>query len=191
ARPAAARPPPVHDVALVPERVRAEGRRAGAEQVLLLAEELIAGRDHPGAQPPRGQVHMRVRHGLVSNLPAGAGPASWPRSQVRRTTPVSVRPAYGVTGCRWRRRAGSTVNSAGSPNPTRAASRPGAIAPLPASPASAAGPAAIQRTTSVRSPPRRRAPVHTAGRRPAPPEGQAGAGSPRPRPPRSPRPPAA
>src|SRR5499427_6916815 len=162
--PAAAGFPPVHDLALVPERVRPEGRRLGPEQVLLLAEELFAGREHPGAEPPRGQVHMRVGHGLVSNLPAGAASASRPRNQVRRTTPVSVRPAYGVTGCRWRRRAGSTVNSAASSNATRSASAPGAIAPLAGSPASEAGPAAIQRTTSVRPKPWRRAPVHSAGR---------------------------
>ena len=29
----------------------------------------------------------------ASSLPAGAAVASWPRSQERRTTPVSVRPA--------------------------------------------------------------------------------------------------
>src|SRR5262249_17788133 len=155
--------PPVHELPLVPERARAVRGRFGAEQVLLLAEELVAGRDHPGAQRPRGQIHMRARHVRVSNLPAGAAPASRPRSQVRRTTPVSVRPAYGVTGCRWRSRAGSTVNSAASSNATRSASHPGAIAPLPASPASAAGPAAPPPPPPARPRPRRRAPAPTPG----------------------------
>src|SRR5215471_10742352 len=138
--PAPAALPPVHDLALVPERVRAERGPLGAEQVLLLAEELIAGGDHPGAQAPGGQVHVRVRHCLVSSLPAGAAPAARPRSQVLRTTPVSVWPAYGVTGCRCSSRAAG------------------------AAPASSAVPSAIQRTTSARPWPRRRAWVHTAGR---------------------------
>src|SRR5215831_14744363 len=162
--PAPAALPPVHDLALVPERVRAERGPLGTEQVLLLAEELIAGGDHPGTQAPGGQVHMRVRHCLVSSLPAGAAPAARPRSQVLRTTPVSVWPAYGVTGCRCSSRLGSTVNRAVSSNATRSASRPRAIAPLPGSSASPAVSSAIHRTTSARPCPRRRAWVHTAGR---------------------------
>lgn len=43
-------------------------------------------------RPPRGQPSARSAC-RASSLPAGAAVASWPRSQVRRTTPVSVRPA--------------------------------------------------------------------------------------------------
>src|SRR5690348_2182069 len=78
--PAAPALPSVHDLALVPERARAERGPLGTEQVLLLAEELIAGGDHPGAQAAGGQVHMRIRHCLVSSLPAGATPVACPRS---------------------------------------------------------------------------------------------------------------
>ena len=38
-----------------------ERRRGGGQQVLLLAERLVAGRDHAAAEPPRGQVRLR-RH---------------------------------------------------------------------------------------------------------------------------------
>ena len=72
-----------------------------------------------------------------SSRPIGDPSASCPRSQVRRTTPVSSRPAYGVTGLRWCR--SPTVNRSSGAKATRSASRPTSIAPLRGSPASRAG----------------------------------------------------
>src|SRR6516165_2642383 len=97
-----------------------------------------------------------------------AGPCGFtacPRNNVLCTTPSNRRPAYGVSLCRWQRRAGSTVKPASGSQTTRSASYPLAIEPfrLP-SPASLAGPADIHRTTSSMPTERWRASVQTAER---------------------------
>ena len=139
----------------------------------------------PAPRRRAARFDMRVRHCLVSSLPAGAAPAARPRSQVLRTTPVSVWPAYGVTGCRCSSRAGSTMNRAVSSNATRSASRPRAIAPLPGSPASAAGPFGHPADHVGEAVAAARAPRST------PRAGRAGARRSRPTPPRSLRSPVA
>ena len=53
--------PAVDDLAAVAVVPRLERRRGRGQQVLLLAERLVAGRDHAAAEPPRGQVRLR-RH---------------------------------------------------------------------------------------------------------------------------------
>ena len=86
-------------------------------------------------------------------------------SQVWRTTPRRVRPAYGVTGF-------GGAAGRGRPRTSRPARRrpgrrraPTAIAPLPGSPASAAGAAAIQRDHVGQAVAALAGPaVHTAGR---------------------------
>ena len=86
-----------------------------------------------------------------------------PRSQVALTTPVSSRPAYGVTGFLWCSRAGSTVNVSSGATTQKSASRPGSMAPFRSSPAIAAGRSAIHRASRSRPKPRCRACDQTAG----------------------------
>lgn len=109
--------PAVVDLALGTEGVRLEAGTAGADQALLLGEGLVVGRDDRPAERPQGEVgqcgeltHGRpfwmggpgacVGHRRVPVGPAPAGPLAGlttgsttrPRSQVVRTTPVSVLP---------------------------------------------------------------------------------------------------
>ena len=107
--------PPVVDLPFPPERRRGELGLPRVEEVLLLGERLVAGRDDRSAERADGQVRegREVREGRgvrhrgswveqgswvergsgVSSRPAGAAPTGAPRSQVARTTPVSVRPS--------------------------------------------------------------------------------------------------
>ncbi len=101
--------PAVHDLALVPEGVRAELGGRGDQQVLGVGEGVLVGGDHPGAEQPGGQVdqlgercvralrgaHLTLPHSRTSCRPRGAPSTSTacPRSQVVRTCPVRVRPA--------------------------------------------------------------------------------------------------
>ena len=101
--------PAVVDLALVAERARGESRRLRLDQVLLLGEQLVVGEHHAPAQLAGSQVGQHgetgLRHrgaaSLASSRPAGRSPdTAVPRSQVRRTTPDSGWPAYGVSRCR-------------------------------------------------------------------------------------------
>lgn len=84
--------PAVHDLALVPEVLRVEDSPLAHQQVLPLREELVVGRDHPGPQPPVGEVDQvgggevdsvgpvvavrvtaRVRRGIVGVRVVGVG----------------------------------------------------------------------------------------------------------------------
>ncbi len=132
--PAPAAFPTVHDLALVAERVRGEGRRLGLDEVLPLCEELVVRGGHAAAESPRGQIGQtrEVSSGSqtpprVSNRPRGASPEiSSPCSQVLRTTPASGRPAYGVTGFLCRSRTGSTSHASSGAKTAKSASYPSA-----------------------------------------------------------------
>src|SRR6266568_2788788 len=168
--PAAAGLPAVVDLSLVAERVRVEHRRLRPDEVLPLGEQLIIGGDDAAADGAYGQVGQlgEVHGGHASpramSRPCGCSPTGWPRSQVRRTTPASGRPAYGVTGFLWCRCLGSTTNALSGAQTQKSASYPRATWPLRRNPANTAGRVAIQSTTDRSEWPRRRASVQTAGR---------------------------
>src|SRR5262245_11765404 len=87
-----------------------------------------------------------------------------PPSQVDRTRPRTVRPAYGVILWRTCSSSAEIVHSALSSNTQKSASMPTASAPLLERPARAEGADDIQRATSLNECPRREASVHTIGR---------------------------
>ncbi len=154
----AARSPPV---------AKAGGLRL--DQVLLLGEQVVVGGHHAAAQPPRRQVGQVRKSGWLiarsaSAAGRGRGPAAGPAgaalsevgasggraARSAATTPVSRCPAYGVSLCRCTepgrihgellvRRERHQVRVL-----ARRRSRPWRSAP-----ATRAGPAAIQRATSV------------------------------------------
>ncbi len=66
--------PSVDDFPAVAVVTRLEGRRSGAQQVLFLAEGLVAGRDHAAAKPPGGEVG-HLRHEGLSVLLLAEAPA--------------------------------------------------------------------------------------------------------------------
>src|SRR6202030_1338518 len=72
--PAPARLPPVHDLALVPERMRLEHRVLGFDQVLPVGEQLVVGEHHPAPGRPRSQVPPLGRHSVLLSSP----PTVWP-----------------------------------------------------------------------------------------------------------------
>ena len=131
--PAAGLPPVVH-LALVARSPRGEDGGLGPDEVLPLGEQLVVGVHDAAAERPRGQVGQRreVGHRVliparplrrVMPLPCSAAARAArvevdrrPASQSARTTPRRVRPAYGVTGCRWCSRAGSTTNVSSGAN---------------------------------------------------------------------------
>ncbi len=86
-----------------------------------------------------------------------------PRRHVDRTTPVSVRPAYGETGLRCCSAAGSTTHSASGANTEKSATHPAARRPRSVSPTRSAVAVAIHPTTVGRGTPRSRAAVQTTG----------------------------
>src|SRR5690606_6274598 len=182
--------PPVVHLSLVAEGVGLEDRFLRLDQVLPFREQLVVGVDDAAAERAGREVRQdgRGRGGAAhqvllgdgwgavplqparsSRCPAGGGIspgryASCPRNQVARTTPASGRPWYGVTGLRCCSWAASTTNASSGAKTQKSAANPGAIAPLPATPAISAGRAAIHRTTSASWWPRCRAWVHTADR---------------------------
>src|SRR5215472_16061218 len=164
--------PAVVNLALVAELRRRERRRVGLDQVLLLGEELVVGGDHAAAERPGREVGHggeagfgHVGDSLVRSRPAcWPAPACTPRSHVLRTVPRNSWPRYGVSRCLVSSWPAVTTNRSSGANATRSASRPCSMAPLPPSPASLAGLAAIQPTTSASENPRFAASVHTAGK---------------------------
>src|SRR5262249_12191753 len=97
-----ARLPAVVLLALRAEGVLAEAGRARIHEVLLGGERLVARRHDRATEGAQGEVGQcgEAHVPLLSRRPRAPVP---PRSQTLSTTPVSSRPAYGVTGWRWRR----------------------------------------------------------------------------------------
>src|SRR5690606_5403354 len=90
--------PAVHQLAVVAERVWLEDRTLRPDQVLLLGEGLVVGRDSaatPGANREVGK--LTPAHSMSSSpssTPLAECPfTGWPRSQVPSTLPRTRRPA--------------------------------------------------------------------------------------------------
>src|SRR2546423_1364361 len=101
-RPAAPpRLPSVHPLAAVGVLPFDEDAAPRLQQVGLGREEFVARLEGAPAQPRGGEVDQRRSHWPTGG--EGKRPFSYtrtPRTNVSRTTPHSVCPAYGVTGCR-------------------------------------------------------------------------------------------
>src|SRR4029077_18745198 len=67
--------PAVHDLTAVPVPARLEGRGGRRQQVLLLAEGLVAGGDDAAAQPARGEIGLRPHLAAPPGGPSPARPA--------------------------------------------------------------------------------------------------------------------
>ena len=130
--------PAVVHLAARAERRRVVHRRGRGDQVLLGREQLVVRVHDASAQRAGrhvGQVGERVAHQgppRRRRRPRGCASRSTrrPASQVSWTTPVSSRPAYGVTGCRECSRPGSTVNDSSGASTQKSASAPSSIRPL-------------------------------------------------------------
>src|SRR2546430_10070902 len=165
--PPAARLPAVHPLATIGVLAIDERRGSRREQVVPGREEFVRRDQCPSADARAREVDETVPH-QRTHLPmpcVGNAPSPYthtPRTNVCRTRPVSVIPAYGVTGCRWCSRSGATLKRASGSNTITSASHPGAIRPLRGRPASPAGRSAHQRARSPTSRPRSCAPVQGA-----------------------------
>src|SRR6266540_3022287 len=162
-----ARLPPVHPMPSIGVLALDERRWSRGEQVVPGREEFVRRDQRPPTAARRGEIDETfVRHRThLPIAPPGNSPSLYthiPRTKVWRTTPWSIIPAYGVTGCRWCSRWGSTLKRASGSNTMTSASHPGAIRPLRGRPASPAGRSAHQRARSPTSRPRSRAPVQVA-----------------------------
>ncbi len=90
---AAAGLPAIHPLAPIGEALGVPERLPIRNQVLLLGEEVVVGRDDPSAEAGRGQVHQQVVDG-VAHVPSGSRPGRLPpRTMVAATLPRKRHPA--------------------------------------------------------------------------------------------------
>ena len=118
-------------VAALRARDPAAARRAMIDHLWVLYDEVHASATAGGDSLddhrllPRDALDLDPDHApsrTSSRPPGRVARISSPRSHVPRTTPASVRPAYGVIGWRWCSFAGSTTNSSSGARTAKSAS---------------------------------------------------------------------